>query len=416
MSVFYDLASLVLVPSGYKSGKVYSQKPLTTDGQLDFTRASTATRVNASGLVEAVASGVPRLDYLNSTCPRLLLEPSSTTLLPFSEQLDNAAWDKPSAGAAITANSVTSPDGYTNADTITGTGAGVLVLVRQFITVAAAGTYTFSGFYKYNNHPFVSLNLSQYDGGGDAYYNIQTGVVTNVSAGSTAKIEDYGNGWYRCSLTSAIGASDLSGRANVFVAKDGTTNEFLTEVDAAGKAAYAWGFNMCLGSYVQSYIPTLGASVTRVVDKAEKTSASALIGQTEGTIFWEIQVDTPAAAGHEDILNLDAGSYGNTIYLLKGASNTLIAEVYVSSALQASFSTTISAGTYKCALGYANNNTAFFINGVQIGSTDTSCSVPATNRIQLGNGIFGPSTGLTKQLLLFKTRLTNAQLSELTAL
>jgi hypothetical protein len=45
---FYDLASLVVVPSGYKSGKIYAQKPLTTDGQLTFSRASTATRVNAA--------------------------------------------------------------------------------------------------------------------------------------------------------------------------------------------------------------------------------------------------------------------------------------------------------------------------------------------------------------------------------
>jgi hypothetical protein len=75
MSVFYDLASLVLVPSGYKASKVYAQKPLTADGQLTFSRASTATRVNASGLVETVASNVPRLDYLGSTCPKLLLEP-----------------------------------------------------------------------------------------------------------------------------------------------------------------------------------------------------------------------------------------------------------------------------------------------------------------------------------------------------
>jgi hypothetical protein len=66
MSVFYDLASLVLVPSGYKASKVYAQKPLTTDGQLTFSRASTATRVNASGLIETVASNVPRLDYQGS--------------------------------------------------------------------------------------------------------------------------------------------------------------------------------------------------------------------------------------------------------------------------------------------------------------------------------------------------------------
>ena len=61
MSQFYDQASLVMVPSGYKAGKVYSQKPLSTDGELTFSRASTATRINASGLIESVASDVPRL-------------------------------------------------------------------------------------------------------------------------------------------------------------------------------------------------------------------------------------------------------------------------------------------------------------------------------------------------------------------
>ena len=54
MSQFYDQASLVMVPSGYKAGKVYSQKPLSTDGELTFTRNSNATRVNADGLVEKV--------------------------------------------------------------------------------------------------------------------------------------------------------------------------------------------------------------------------------------------------------------------------------------------------------------------------------------------------------------------------
>jgi hypothetical protein len=34
MSQFFDQASLVMVPSGYKDGKVYSQKPLSTDGEL----------------------------------------------------------------------------------------------------------------------------------------------------------------------------------------------------------------------------------------------------------------------------------------------------------------------------------------------------------------------------------------------
>ena len=49
---YYSDASLVMIPSGVKNGTVFSQKPLSSDGELTFTRASSATRVNSSGLVE----------------------------------------------------------------------------------------------------------------------------------------------------------------------------------------------------------------------------------------------------------------------------------------------------------------------------------------------------------------------------
>jgi hypothetical protein len=412
MSVFYDEASLVVVPSGYKSGKIYAQKPLTTDGQLTFTRASTATRVNASGLIEEVASGVPRLDYLGSTCPKLLLEPAATTLLTHSEELENAAWDKTSGGAAITANSLAAPDGTTTADTITGTGTSVaFVLVRQTLTVAAAGTYTFSGFFKYNNHPFVSLNLSAYDGGGEAYYNIQTGVVTSATTGVTAKIENYGNGWYRCSLTAAIGASDLTGRPSVYVAYSGTTSDFPTAGEAADKAVYAWGFNMCLGAYATSYVKTEAAAVTRLADAASKTGISSLIGQTEGTIFFEWS---------KDVLNFGSGfSYFQVgtspnyvgIYI---QSTNCVCEVLNAGIVQASISkTSVGIGTHKAAVAYANNDIVFYFDGVQVG-TDTSATIPAVSSFFLNE-----NSGIAEkinQALLFKTRLSNAKLAELTTL
>jgi hypothetical protein len=109
---FYDLASLVIQPSGVKAQKVYAQKPMTTDGQLTFSRASTATRVNASGLIETVASNVPRLDYTNSTCPKLLLEPSRTNLALQSSAFNDAAWTK--AGVTLTSGQA-DPFGGTSA-------------------------------------------------------------------------------------------------------------------------------------------------------------------------------------------------------------------------------------------------------------------------------------------------------------
>ena len=48
----YDKASLVLIPSGTKTSKVYSQKPVSGDGDFTFSRSTAATRVNADGNIE----------------------------------------------------------------------------------------------------------------------------------------------------------------------------------------------------------------------------------------------------------------------------------------------------------------------------------------------------------------------------
>ena len=58
MSTYAD-ASLIYYPSGYKAGTVYSLKPTDGSGDLTFTRASSATRVNAAGLIEDVEIILP---------------------------------------------------------------------------------------------------------------------------------------------------------------------------------------------------------------------------------------------------------------------------------------------------------------------------------------------------------------------
>jgi len=60
---FWDKASLVLVPSGYGTGILYSILPDSGDGDFTVTRASIATRINEDGLIEEMAIDVPRLQY-----------------------------------------------------------------------------------------------------------------------------------------------------------------------------------------------------------------------------------------------------------------------------------------------------------------------------------------------------------------
>ena len=83
----YNDASIVITPNGTKAGKLYAVKPTDGSGDLTVTRATSATRVNASGVIETVGANVPRLDYSNGTCPSILVEPQRTNVLLNSETL-----------------------------------------------------------------------------------------------------------------------------------------------------------------------------------------------------------------------------------------------------------------------------------------------------------------------------------------
>jgi hypothetical protein len=74
MSLF-ESASLVVTPNGIKASKLYAIKPTDGSGDLSVVRATSATRVDANGLIESVATNVPRLDYTNGSCPSILVEP-----------------------------------------------------------------------------------------------------------------------------------------------------------------------------------------------------------------------------------------------------------------------------------------------------------------------------------------------------
>jgi hypothetical protein len=81
---------------------------------FDFTRASSATVVNKAGLIETVGSGEPRIDFSNDAKGALLLEPTRSNLITYSEDFSNAYWTK--TGASVTSDVAISPDGSLNAD------------------------------------------------------------------------------------------------------------------------------------------------------------------------------------------------------------------------------------------------------------------------------------------------------------
>ena len=413
MSVFYDEASLVLVPSGYKASKVYAQKPLTADGQLTFSRASTATRVNASGLIETVASNVPRLDYLGSTCPKLQLEPSRTNLKTYSEDGTGGQWGNPYQ-LSVTANQAASPDGATTADQIADTSASTPHRFEPNFTATNGTDYTFSYFAKANTltqcHIYGFTDNFVFSGQ-QVIFNLSTGTVVSNTGGGTAAITPYGSGWYRVSLTLTSGASSL-GYWGFGPAKNGEIS-----YTGDGSSFYMWGIQLEAGAYATSYIPTTTAAVTRLAESASKTGIASLIGQSEGTVFVEFK-RVPKGVNYQAVVTLQGASTAYLIEMYFGTANTLLAAVYNSGAQFQAATSALSEGTYKAAIAYKTNDFAFYVNGVQI-STDNSGTVPALSTYNLGDFTYAAGNAQAdgiNQALLFKTRLTNAQLAEITQL
>jgi hypothetical protein len=236
-----------------------------------------------------------------------------------------------------------------------------------------------------------------------AQVGVQNGTLFAVTGGTATNAVDYGNGWYRCNYNVTSGSVLNYGLENA----------------AVGNTAFIWGIqNEASASYATSYINTLGASVTRGADAAYKASISTLIGQTEGVAFIDfVWNGLTGVGGYPRVIEL-WGDLNNYIQLftVSGSANVYW-DLYVGGVPQASGNAAMALGRNKIAVAYKTNDFAVYKNGTLIAS-DTSCTVPATSSLGIAgryDGVGAQLAASVNQALLFKTRLSNADLAALTA-
>jgi hypothetical protein len=430
--------SLILVPARFKTGKLYTPVATTSggvvlgaSGDFNVTRATTATRVNASGLIEVVASGIPRLDYpLGGGCPALLVEPSGSNLVVQSQNWLASGWRSDATGFTITITGTTGtldPYGTNTANAISPTSGSAthLKVGNDNSLIFTSGTvYTSSAFFKQgtgNAGRYVQLTYpaSRFTQEGYANFDLQLGTVAVVSgttadSNRAASIENYGNGWYRCRLTATCNSAGTgNGFTAVLITASGSTRA-LPFAGTITDVLYGWGAQTETGSIATSYIPTTTASATRNADVITLSGAvSGCIGQTEGTIYLETN---SLVSGASDLFCF-ARATTNTVSISKNSSNIIQATVYTSGfAFNIAASGTVS-GNLKIAVAYKTGDSALYINGVQIGTSSTAFSFTAAlTQININpTGFFeGIGNQRISALPLYTTRLTNAQLQALT--
>jgi hypothetical protein len=328
---------------------------------------------------------IPRIDYTNGSCPSLLVEPQRTNLLTYSNDFSNGIWIN--SGATITPNSIISPDGTLNATKLTILSGQYLY---QLISVTASNVYTISVYVK------VLSGTKQFK------FNVFGGGNNFTSSAYTATTQ-----WQRFNYT--FTASGTGGAGIYPILVDGL----------AGGDFYIYGSQTEQGSYATSLIPTQGSSVTRNADVISKTGISSLIGQTEGTVFFDVYRKNSNSEFFLMVANsIGANAYLNSIYFYQTSASVLIAEVFVSGILQARITTAsgLSVGKHKIALGYKQNDFILYVDGVQIG-TDTSGNIPTLSALEINgvDGGFTSSVGINSAQL-YKTKLSNTEIAQLTTI
>jgi hypothetical protein len=242
-----------------------------------------------------------------------------------------------------------------------------------------------------------------------------------VGAGFTitrSNIENYGNGWYRCSLTVQLSYTPSS--ANLTIRPTSTVTANLPAT-SSGDSCYIFGAQLETGSIATSYIPTTTASATRNADVINLSGAvSGCIGQTEGTIYAE--VDLQFNNRNADIIGLDSGSSANGFYLVIRSSSVIELRIRQGSTNALIFQRTgaYPVGINKIAVSYKNGDFAISLNGTTTQVDTSTITMPS---VAITRASVVPSINFTldqsvrvRAVVPYTTRLTNAQLAALTTL
>jgi len=339
---------------------------------------ATGTISNVS-VKEYAANNLARVDY-DGTASSLLVEPQRTNLVTYSE--DFSQWSIDGNQSSPTTISGLNPDGSSQVYQINLNSGGN---IYKIINISSSTDYTFSVYIKGSGVGRLILS------------NAQSVPENYVDFTATSE-------WQRIEL---IGSSS---NTLVRVAIGSWSNSL------ASGTIQIFGAQVEQGSYATSYIPTSGSTVTRVADSLSQTFSNGVIGQTEGTMFAEVNISNIVNVSPYIVFRIYDGTTSNQIAFNIYPNGRIQTTVFDGGSLIVNIDNAgygLTSGIHKFAIAYKENDYIVYIDGVLFGS-DTSATVPTINTFDLTY----PNAGSINynQLQLYNTRLTNSELVTLTTI
>jgi len=412
------------------------------DPVVTFSRTTSGTQINRNGFIESVPADTARFDHDPATLePRgLLVEEGRTNRCTQSSNFSFSSTNN------VTETDVFNPDGTPairrvplSSGNFHGTGSDAANIDISSQAVGGTTDVTTSIFVRnYNNSnlrlligfaafdatPTYRYFLTNIDTANPKTLGIPSG--TGWSNGFT-KVDNYGNGWYRYTFggryTKAAGFNTIT-----FVGEQiysSTGQQFWNGDNVSG--IYVWGKQRELGLFSTSYIPTSGSEGVRGADNASITGNkfSSFYNPSEGTIFATFKCDNWNSSNQfGKVYTINQAIFGvenNGFWIGNdaNASNTVRYRVRSGGVNQfGPANLTRTSTTVKSAIAVKSSDFAVTING-NTPTTSASGTLPQVmDSLTIGRDIIGIEgahlNGHISKLTYYPTRLTNAQLQELT--
>ena len=403
-----DTANLALIPAAYKTSKVYSAIPTDGDGDFTFTRTGSGTRINKAGLIETMATNVPRLNYRldadgnPSSCPELLLEPSRQNKVYPNNSLTSYS----AIGVTNSNNQIIAPNGTNEGAKITATTSGTAVAFRGF-TGTASVTHNISVFLKAGTHNQV--RLQEGFSSTNIEVNLTNGNIISNTGSTNLKVQKYPNDWYRVSFDFTSASN-----SNLQFAL------YFTGSYSSGSSIYIYGGQIEQGSGVTSLIPTTSGAITRNIDSAYRQPFTDLATDYPITVYWKGRVLNHAFSqnGFSIIKNGSATKYlgfdfsSNSAIAIYRRNNNNDADLI-------DYNTQI-ADVKKIAIKFTSNTTAkVYIDGIQVYNLSSGLDVDFDfDTVLVGQFRIAADTGQRNpadELFIWNKALTDAEMVEVTS-
>ena len=362
--------------------------------EVYFTSQGTHFEIVRNGAVDVVVDNIsvvevtrdtdiPRLDYTNSACPSLLLEPQRTNNILDSQDITDASLVNSSLEGGYLA-----PDGTKTAVKFS---CDLALKGNAYVTIGA------------NNSTLPTDARSIY-----ARTVSGTGTTSLCSYhDNTNNIFTITEKWQRFDV---LGTTTTTGESNFYAVDFRLNSTTLTEV-------ILWAPQSEVGSYATSYIPTNGTTITRLADVCNNAGDSTIFNDNEGVLFADIKAI--ADDGTSRTISINNTSSNRVFLQLRATAGQVNSGVVVGGALQGS---TMSHGVsqtsnIKLAIKYKQNDFSLFVNGSKVGTSSGNVfSIGTLNTLSFDNGSGSEDFyGKTRSLLYFDKALSDAELEYITS-